>query len=128
MAKRRIEDQHQQALFAWAAFQKVKYPELAWLYAIPNGGKRPIKTAIQLKLAGVKKGVSDICLPVKRGEFSGMYIELKTPHDKAWQSDKGSMTKEQVLFGDFVASQGFFFVVCYGWESAAETITGYLGK
>ena len=38
------------------------YPKIK-LFAIPNGGKRSIKTAIDLKSEGVKRGVPDLFIP-----------------------------------------------------------------
>lgn len=39
------EHAHQVALFMWVATQIPTYPELRWMYAIPNGGKRDPITA-----------------------------------------------------------------------------------
>jgi len=101
-------------------------PELRWYHAIPNGGARgddAKSRAIrggQLKAEGVKVGVSDTFLPVKRGIWSGLYIELKKP-------GKGSkVSEEQSEFGEFVKAQGFGFIVCYGWKEAKETLIMYL--
>ena len=72
-----LEDAEQRVIFQWAAMETAACPELGLLYAIPNGGKRAIKTAIALKAQGVKSGVPDMCLPVARGGYHGLYIELK---------------------------------------------------
>ena len=71
------ESEEQQALFDWAELQKGKYPELKALYHIPNEGKRSKATGARLKKEGMKDGVSDNCLPVKRGPYGSLYIELK---------------------------------------------------
>ena len=71
------EDAEQQALFEWAAYQKCKYPELECMYHIPNEGKRSPQTGAKLKRMGLSPGVPDICLPVARGGYSALYIELK---------------------------------------------------
>ena len=57
-----LEDAEQRIIFQWAAMETAAHPELGLLYAIPNGGKRAIKTAIALKAQGVKSGVPDMCL------------------------------------------------------------------
>ena len=72
-----LEDAEQRIIFQWAAMETAARPELGLLYAIPNGGKRAMKTAIALKAQGVKSGVPDMCLPVARGGYHGLYIELK---------------------------------------------------
>src|SRR4051812_39956800 len=57
------EDSQQMALFAWAADNVGRYPQLAWLFAIPNGGSRHIAEAAKLVAAGVRSGVPDLMLP-----------------------------------------------------------------
>ena len=71
------EHDEQVALFQWAELNEGAMPELALLFAVPNGGYRPMTTAAQLKAEGVKAGVPDVCLPVARGRFHGLWLELK---------------------------------------------------
>jgi len=133
LAKSGSEAAHQTALFAWCALNAKRWPELRWLHHIPNGGSRGDSSqsrAIrggQLKAQGVRVGVSDISLPVKRGAWSGLYIEMKAPSEKPKRpGSKGGVSDEQAEFGSFVQSQGFGFVVCYSWEEAAQIIEKYL--
>lgn len=70
------EAQEQMTLFSWAAMQSGKYPELNLLYHVPNGGSRHKAEAGRLRAEGVKAGVPDLCLPVARGQYHGLYIEL----------------------------------------------------
>ena len=72
------EAREQEALFRWVAFARSGMPDLDMLYHIPNGGSRNRKEAYNLKLQGVRAGVPDLCLPVARGKFHGLYIELNT--------------------------------------------------
>ncbi len=62
----------------WAALQTTTLPELALLFAVPNGGHRHPATGAKLKAEGVKPGVPDLWLPVPRNLFHGLVIELKT--------------------------------------------------
>ena len=124
LAKSGTEHGEQAALFAWAALAVKQWPELRWFHAIPNGGSRgsdartrAIGGAI-LKAEGVRPGVSDTLLPVKRGPYSGLYIEMKKRGSKA--------TLEQLEFGAFVQSQGFGFVVCDDWTKAKDILIQYL--
>lgn len=102
----------------WAEFYANQSPELELLYHIPNGGKRDARTAKKLKMEGVKAGVPDLCLPVARGKYHGLYIELK--------AGKNKTTKNQDYWLDRLAVQGYRTCVCYGWEQASEVIKGYL--
>lgn len=71
------EENEQIALFRWAAYEKSVYPELEYMFHIPNGGVRNKATGGKLKAAGVKAGVPDICLPLPCKRYAGLYIELK---------------------------------------------------
>lgn len=113
------EHQEQVTLFEWAAWQEGFWPELRLLHAIPNGGKRDIRTAAMLKAEGVKPGVPDVHLPVARGGKHGLYIEMK-------RRKGGSVSKTQEAWMRALADQGHVCAVCHGWEQARETILQYL--
>lgn len=74
---KRSEDTEQMRVMDWAASAAARWPELRWLYHTPNGGMRNSREAVKLKRVGVKKGVSDICLPYPHGRYHGLYIEMK---------------------------------------------------
>ena len=73
------EAQHQINVIKWTQQPGIrrKYPELKLLYHIPNERKCSQIQGRQLKLQGVKSGVPDLHLPVARGEYLSLYIELK---------------------------------------------------
>lgn len=108
----------QAALFHWAEIAKINNPEIELMYAIPNGGVRHIGTAIKLKKEGVKAGVPDICLPIARGGFHSLYIEMKYGKNKA--------NKQQLLWMEKLKAQGHQCEVCIGWVEAKDIIRGYL--
>jgi hypothetical protein len=113
------EHDEQAALFKWAALHVGRYPELALMFAIPNGGKRDPVTAVRLQAEGVKPGVPDICLPVARQGWHGLFIELK------WGRNKPS--EPQLDWLARLTEQGYLAVVAWGWQEAAEVIRDYLG-
>ena len=118
MPTERIE---QITLFQWAALNVGKMPELVLLHHIPNGGHRSKATAGRLRAEGVKSGVPDLCLPVSRGGFHGLYIEMKR--------ERGNMpTAHQKEWIAALERQGYKAVVCHGWEAAAQTIIDYLRR
>lgn len=126
LAKSGTESGHQRAVFCWAALNVARWPELKWLHHIPNGGSRgddAKSRAIRggaMKAEGVRTGVADLCLPVKRGEFSGLYIEMKKP------GKIKNVSAEQAEFGEFVKAQGFGWIVCDNWESVVKVLQEYL--
>jgi len=111
------ESLHQSALFRWAKYSIPEYEPL--LFHIPNGGSRNIIEAANLKKQGVKGGVPDIFLAVARGEFHGLFIELK--------SEVGRASKSQIKMIDSLKAQGYCASIIYGWEDASELIKDYLG-
>ncbi len=113
------ESQEQQTIFMWAATMEQRHPELSMLYHIPNGGKRHVATAKRLKREGVKAGVPDICLPVPRGKYHGLYIELKRLHGNTTSAPQNEWITS-------LKSQGYHATVCRGWVEASEEITRYL--
>jgi hypothetical protein len=115
---RNLEHTEQCAVVQWANMNLKKYPELGLLFAIPNGGQRNKITAANLKKEGVKAGVPDLCLPVARAGWHGLYIELK--------AGKNTATPEQLFWIGQLRKQGYVAVVERGWERARQTIEDYL--
>lgn len=114
------EAQEQRALFQWAKLAEQQYPELKLLHHVPNGEKRDARTAANLKKEGVKAGVPDIVLPVARGNYHGLYIELKT--------QKGTLQKSQKEWLKALDEEGYATKVCRGWLEAREVIEKYLSQ
>jgi hypothetical protein len=155
LAKGGSEHGHQVALFAyvamaynrgfmladhWAAGNELPLredaatpaiPALKWFHAIPNGGARGDgrSGAIRgghLKAEGVRSGVADTFLPLPRGGYAGLYIELKKPTEKPKVKGKGGLSDEQLEFRDYVQSAGYGWVVCYSWREAADVLRMYM--
>lgn len=118
MQAKTTESVEQICLFRWAEFAKGKYPELDLLYHIPNEGKRSVSAGARLKQEGLKSGVPDICLPVARGLYHGLYIEMKVGRNKP--------TENQNRWLKNLAEQSYKTAVCYGWDEASKLIISYL--
>lgn len=127
------EHQEQAALFSWAAVAGAHVPELRLMFAIPNGAALVGKTvrprggkavrfsfeAMKLRAEGLKAGIPDVCLPVARSGYHGLYIEMKrlkggtlAPEQKQWMAD--------------LTAQGYRSVRCNGWAAARTEILKYL--
>jgi hypothetical protein len=100
------------------ALAEKRYPVLRKAYAIPNGGHRHKAVAAKLKAEGVKAGVPDICLPVARGEYHALYIELKAGKNKPTPSQKGWIKA--------LKEEGNLAICCHGWIEAKNVIVNYL--
>ena len=126
MRQRHIEDDHQAALFKWAAMESARKPALSNLFAVPNGGKRNVREATRLKSQGVKAGVPDLFLAYPSARFAGFFIELKRPIVKG--ESRPSVSKEQADWLKRLSEAGYRAQVCYGWLEAREAINEYLGE
>ncbi len=124
LAKSGSEHGHQAAVMCWANKNIVKYPDLKWLTAIPNGGMRDKITAAKLKAEGVKSGVPDLLLLVARGSYAALWIELK--RQKSEGKSSGAVGIEQVNWIKQAQLSGHAAAVCYGWISAVEVLQSYL--
>lgn len=91
------------------------------LFAVPNGGKRHIRTAINLKREGVKPGVPDIIFAYPWGRYHGMFIEMK-------RRKGGVVSEDQKTMMYWLHEVGYYTTVCKGCDEAVEEIRKYLGK
>lgn len=71
------EDAHQAAVIQWHWLAMREWPELKRLFHVPNGGHRNRIVAAKLVGQGVKRGVPDLWLPVRRRGYTGCVIEMK---------------------------------------------------
>ena len=116
--RKHLEEDEQQALFQWVDWMSGTHPELEMLFHIPNGGKRGKLEAIRLKREGVKAGVPDLFLPVARGDYHGLFVELK-----AGKGVASLMQREWIVR---LEKQGYRAQIAVGWEAAAKVIMEYL--
>lgn len=113
------EHAEQAALIVWADLYAAHAPALGRLYAIPNGGYRPIKTAVAMKAEGQRAGVPDLFLPFPCRGHHGLYLELK--------ASGGRISPAQEDWLTYLEGAGYRVVVCWGWRHAAGEILDYLG-
>lgn len=113
------EESEQITLFTWARMRSGIYPELRLMFHIPNGGLRSKSEAKRFKASGVKPGVPDVFLPVPRGGYYGLFVEMK-------RTRGGRVSDEQRDYIEELTAQGYKCEVCRGWQKAAEVIEKYL--
>ena len=113
------ESAEQVALMQIVAIHEIKWPELEMLFHIPNGGDRHPAVASKMKAEGVKKGVPDLCLPVARCGYHGLFIELK-------RQKGGTISPEQKAWIQALNGQGYRAEVCKGAAEAWDVIQEYM--
>lgn len=123
----RSEHSEQATVIDWCNRNLYAYPELDLIYAIPNQGVgssnpevRRIGFIHQRKMIaeGLKKGMPDLCLPVGRGGYFGLYIEMKRK--------SGAASKEQKKIMPALIENNYNVVLCKSSESAINVIKAYL--
>ena len=112
------EHEIQRTFVEWCELNQHRYPELKWLYHVPNGELRDKATAARLKRLGVKRGIPDLALDVARGGYHGLKLEFK--------SGTGRPTPEQEEYMGFLKRQGYAAFVCRTVDDAILATTEYL--
>lgn len=105
----------QVALCEWMDLKKIPY------YAIPNGFCANAREGAKMKRSGLKPGIPDLCVPVKRGEYGALYIELK-------RKAGSYVSAAQQSWIDYLNGAGYLAVACKGWEYASRVIENYLSE
>lgn len=88
------------------------------LFHIPNGGSRQIIESVNLKRSGVRPGIPDLFLASPRGQFYGLWIEMK--------AEDGKIAPEQFATMDAFERQGYRCIVAYSHNEAIVKIRKYL--
>lgn len=114
----RSEDTEQISVVSWADWNRKRYPELKWLFHVPNGGSRNRMEAVKLKQMGVKAGVSDLCLPYPKGIYHGLFIEMKYGRNRQQDTQKEFLAD--------MAAAGHFVATCYSAEEAIKVLEEYI--
>lgn len=99
-------------------------PEFA-LFHICNEQPSVSRRALNKRL-GVRSGAPDLVLTVPNDKYKGLFIELKRESLLSKKNATAGMSDNQIAFKDFLNSQGYLSVVCYGHQHAIATLKIYL--
>lgn len=108
----------QSMVIHWIDLRAKAIPELSLRFAVPNGAKRSVWEAAQAKTEGMQAGVPDLWIPVARGPFHGLAIEMKRRYN-------GKATPAQVDYMARLSSAGWSVHVCHGAAEAIAVIASY---
>lgn len=84
---------------------------------IPNEGKRSLSYAARMKRMGLRSGFPDLLVPLARGGYHGLFIEMKYGKNKT--------TKEQKEWLERLSAEGYACAVCYNAAEAIKIIESY---
>ena len=85
---------------------------------IPNDGKRSPQLGAVYKKMGLRPGTSDIFIAVPRGQYHGLWIELKFGKNKP--------TPAQLQFLEDMRENNYKCEVIWGADAAIQFIEDYL--
>ena len=118
MVKPPLESKEQTALIGWCMRHYLEHEGLEKIFAIPNGGKRDKREAARMKAEGLRPGVPDLCLPVARGGYHSLYIEMK-------RRVGGQLGDSQKIWRLALQEEGHRVEVCKGFAEARKVILDY---
>lgn len=106
------------ALFTWARLSQKALPGLDLLSASLNGVPLSKAQAGRAKAAGMLAGEHDVKLPVARGGYHGLIIELKAGRNRPTQAQRN--------YGRRMEEEGWLVAYRWDWRQACELIADYL--
>ena len=96
---------------------KYAFPNIV-IFAIPNEGKRSVKTASRMKAEGMLAGVADMMICHVNDEYHGLFIEMKY--------GKGKQTESQQKFEGKITTAGYRYVICRSFDEFQDVIMDYM--
>ena len=116
---RKRAEQHEHDLqVACLKWLRLAYPKVL-CYAIPNGGQRTERAGKWLKEEGVTAGMPDLHIPIPRGNYASLYIEMK--NGKA-----GRLSDHQKELIPRLQAYGNKVVVCRTIDDFMNEVDAYL--
>ena len=117
------ENQEQRALVKWLNY----HPILREFFCKnDNEGKRTPAQGWNLKLMGLRPGVSDLFIYYPTKAHPGLWLEVKRNMKYPPSARRTETWIAQEKFQETVKSVGFAAHFCYGWEDGKRLIEGYL--
>lgn len=113
------EHDNQAAYFDILKLNYRKFPDLRFIFAIPNAAKRSPEVAQMMLKEGLKAGVWDLHLPFARRGYGGAWIENKFGDNK--------LSAAQIEFGEHFRRENYFTKVSYSVETSLDITEWYLG-
>ena len=111
---------------ACVRYFKLKYPN-EMIYHVANQRKTGKARGAKLKKMGVLAGVSDLHVPVAKGRYIGLVIELKHEKNVAGKMVRGDYpTPEQREFLSKMHTYGYAVYVCWNLDEFMALLDRYM--
>ena len=119
------ENQEQRALVKWLSLHPILKD---YFYKNNNEGKRTEAQTWNLKLMGLRPGVSDLFIPYpsRTKRFAGLWLEVKRDMHYPPSARKASSWVLQEEWIERMKTVGFHGDFCYGWIDGKRIVESYL--
>lgn len=87
-------------------------------FAIPNAARRSMWEAMEAKRSGMKAGIPDLCFPVARHGYNGLWVEMK-------RIEGGVISPIQEYWLALLKENRYEVHVCHGADEAIPVIDEY---
>lgn len=111
---RNREHQIQVACVNWFRMQ---YKDI--IYAVPNAARRSVVMGKMMKDEGLLPGIPDLCIPVMRNNYGGLYIEMK-------DGKNGRLSDSQKEMIDRLRCNGYRVDVCRSVDDFMDVVNEYM--
>lgn len=89
------------------------------IFAVPNGGRTSIGTAVKLKKEGMLSGVPDLFIAEPTKHYAGLFIEMKN-------GKKGVLSNNQKEVIKMLSLRGYRVEVARSFDEFQDIINWYL--
>lgn len=109
---------------------RTEYPDVVFYSDFAAGLRLPIWLAALRKAMASGRGIPDLMIDCKRGEFGGLRLELKAEGERIWLKD-GSVSKdkhvqEQYAVLEKLRKEGYCAEFAVGLEQAKGIVDWYM--
>lgn len=101
----------------------LQYPD-ELIISIPNNLVRNCVQARNATYEGLVSGIPDLMIPVGRGTYLGLWIELKRKETPTLKN--GVASQRQIAIIKHLNSRGYLAKIIYGFDAAKKFIDDYM--
>jgi len=109
---------------------RMQYPGILFNSDMAGAMKLTIGQAVQIKSLRSNRGFPDIAIYEPRGNYHGLFIELKKDGEKLFKRDGitpiTDHVAEQMKCMEELSKRGYFCCFCIGFDHAKLMINNYL--
>ena len=110
-------------------YLKAQYPKVLFNSDMAGAMKLTIGQAVQISKLRSNKGYPDLAIYEPRGEYNGLFIELKKEGEVLYKKNGEAITEhvqEQINCINLLKAKGYYAIMCIGFDETKMAIDLYL--